>query len=205
MNQRMRSVELYNMDILDREPKLEPVDIKPKRMVGFNYAKSRNISNACVHFFIDDYQFERIWQFPTRYGYLAKAECVCTPDWSLWVDAPVELQQWNAYRNTAMGAWWQQNGIVVVPTLMWADEPSFEWCFKYTPKYSTVAVCAKGTQNSKANKRAFSLGMEAALDICKPTRILLVGKADFDFGDVEVVRYDDEQIRRFADGRQRLR
>jgi hypothetical protein len=198
MNQRMRSVELYNMDILEREPELMAVDVKPKRMIGFNYAKTRDISDACVHFFLDDYQFERIWQYPTRYGYLMKADCVCLPNWSTWVDAPEELQRWNVYRNSAIGAWWQAYGMTVVPVLMWADEKSFEWCFKYTPRHSTVAVCAKGTQNSKEGRLAFARGMNAALEACEPTRVLLVGNADFDFGGVEVVRYEDEQIRRFV-------
>lgn len=80
MNQRMRSVELYNLDILDAIPELAPVDIVPSRMLPFNYAKSSYIGNACVHFFIDDYQFERVWQFPTRYGYLKRAQCVAAPD-----------------------------------------------------------------------------------------------------------------------------
>ena len=203
MNQRMRSVELYNMDILDADPKLEPVDVIPKRMIGFNYARSMYIADACVHFFLDDYQFERIWQFPTRYGYLRKAASVCLPNWSMWVDAPRELQRWNAYRNTAVGAWWQKNGMTVIPVLMWADEASYEWCFDYTPKHSTVAVCAKGTQKSREGKLSFARGMARALEVCEPNRVLLVGHADFDFSGVELVRYADGQIERFDNGYER--
>lgn len=201
MNQRMRSVELYNMDILDVEPKLEPVDVVPDRMLPFNYAKSRDISGDCIHFFIDDYQFERVWQFPTRYGYLRRAQCVCTPDWSTWTDMPEELQRWNVYRSAAMGAWWQKSGMAVIPTLQWSDEASFEWCFKYIPKHSTVIASAKGTQNDRERKELFARGMEVALELCDPLRVLLVGDADFDFGSTEVVRYADTMARRFTNGK----
>lgn len=203
MNQRMRSVQLYNLDILDREPRLEPVDVRPARMVGFNHAKTRDLTGACVHFFIDDYQFERVWQWPTKYGYLARAGCVCTPDWSTWTDMPEELQRWNVYRSAAMGAWWQSQDMTVIPTLQWSDEASFEWCFRYVPKGGTVIVTAKGTQNDRERKRLFAAGMDEAIRQCEPLRVLLVGNADFDFGDVEVVRYADTMARRFADGKPR--
>lgn len=199
----MRSVELYNMDILDAEPKLDPVDIVPGRMVGFNYAKSSYIGDACVHFFIDDYQFERVWRFPTRYGYLRNAQCVCTPDFSLYQDFPYELCRWNNYRSYALGAWWQGQGLTVVPTLQWMDVDSYEWCFRYVPKHGTVAVCAKGSQRSKASRAAFAYGLANALEIVEPKRVLLLGKAEFDFGGIEVVRYADEQIRRFENGKKR--
>lgn len=201
MNQRMRSVELYNMDILDARPKLEPVDIVPDRMLPFNYAKCRDISGDCVHFFIDDYQFERVWQYPTRYGYLRRAQCVATPDWSTWTDMPEEMQRYNVWRGAAMGAWWQESGMTVIPTLQWSDEDSFEWCFKYVPKGGTVIVTAKGTQNDEGRRALFRAGMAEAVRQCEPARVLLVGKADFDFGGVEVVRYADTMARRFADGR----
>lgn len=201
MNQRMRSVELYNLDILDAEPKLAPVDIVPERMLPFNYAKCRDISGDCVHFFIDDYQFERVWQFPTRYGYLRRAQCVATPDWSTWTDMPEELQRYNVWRSVAMGAWWQESGMTVIPTLQWSNEGSFEWCFKYVPRGGTVIVSAKGTQNDRGRKELFAAGMREAIRQCEPVRVLLVGDADFDFSSVEVVRYPDTMARRFQDGR----
>lgn len=206
MNQRIRSVELYNMDILDVEPEMEPVDVVPKRMIGFNYARSRYIGDACVHFFLDDYQFERVWRFPTRYGYLRRAQCVCTPDFSLYKDFPYELCRWNNYRSYALGAWWQSQGLTVIPTLQWMDVDSYGWCFKYVPKGGTVAVCAKGSQRTKEHRRAFAYGLSNAIEICKPKRVLLLGKAEFDFGEfdgLDVVCYVDGQIRRFEDVKKR--
>ena len=201
MNQRMRSVMLYNMDILEAEPQMQPVDVIPERMIGFNYSRTKSLRGACVHFFIDDYQFERVWQFPTRYGYLRNAQCVCMPNWSGYVDWPEPLIRWNYYRNAAMGAWWQSQGLTVIPVFQWATESSFDWCFDYLPQGGTYAVCPKGTQNSRDGKERFRVGLEAGLETLKPDRLLVVGKADFDFeryGNLEVIHYEDEQIRRFS-------
>ena len=43
-------------------PSIEPTNIKPGKYIGFNYAMTADTQDdTCVHFFIDDYQFERIW------------------------------------------------------------------------------------------------------------------------------------------------
>ena len=39
----------------------------PGRMLPFNMAKTATDTNAGIHFFIDDYRFERIWNQPDRY------------------------------------------------------------------------------------------------------------------------------------------
>ena len=36
----------------------------PKELIGFNYAKSSKNKDVGIHFYIDDYQFERIWNSP---------------------------------------------------------------------------------------------------------------------------------------------
>ena len=51
-------------------PKLEPVTELPpiSEWIGFNYVLSDNDpTGKAVHFFIDDYQFERIWNNPQQY------------------------------------------------------------------------------------------------------------------------------------------
>ena len=43
--------------------------------IGFNYAKTferKNKTNYGVHFFLDDYQFDRVWNQPDKYLELLK-------------------------------------------------------------------------------------------------------------------------------------
>lgn len=84
----------------------------PSELIPFNYAKSHPDRNVGVHFFIDDYQFERVWRFPDRYiPLLREYECVFTPDFSLYVNMPLTLKIYNVYRSRVLGHYWQENGI----------------------------------------------------------------------------------------------
>ena len=62
----------------------------PSELIPFNYARSYPDRKVGVHFFIDDYQFERLWRFPDRYiPLLQEYDCVLTPDFSIYVDMPL--------------------------------------------------------------------------------------------------------------------
>ena len=69
-------------------PPIEPDHIEPCEMVGFNYAKScKDPGSKGLHFFVDDYQFERVWNSPARYlDMLSRFAFVCSPDFSMYTD-----------------------------------------------------------------------------------------------------------------------
>ena len=66
----------------------------PDKWIGFNYAmQCKHPENTGVHFFLDDYQFERMWNDPnTNIEYLKKFQCALTPDWSLYMDMPMAMK-----------------------------------------------------------------------------------------------------------------
>ena len=123
-------------------PEIEPTQFNNAEFIGFNYAKSaKNPENKAVHFFLDDYQFTRVWTEPDRYiSMLQRFKYVLTPDFSLYTDFPKSLQIYNHYRKHWLGAYWQMHGINVIPTICWSDRDSFEWCFDGEPTRSVVAV-----------------------------------------------------------------
>lgn len=57
-------------------------EVKPEKFIGFNYAKTcKEPKGTCIHFFLDDYQFARLWNRPDDYiNLLSKFDCVCSPD-----------------------------------------------------------------------------------------------------------------------------
>ncbi|MEE1552773.1 MAG: YfbU family protein [Lachnospiraceae bacterium] len=77
-------------------------------LIGFNYAKTtKNRQNKGVHFFLDDYQFLRLWNNPTAYLDILKGfRCVLTPDFSLYADFPTAMQIYNHYRKHYVYAKW---------------------------------------------------------------------------------------------------
>lgn len=100
---RDRTIGAYHLDLMpmvgltdDGMPLMMPCDVVPDDLMGFNYANGcKDPDVRCsngVHFFLDDYQFERIWRFPLDYGdRLADFQCVLTPDYSLYRDMPLPI------------------------------------------------------------------------------------------------------------------
>lgn len=158
-------------------PRLLPENSTANSFIGFNYAKScKDPYDKGIHFFIDDYQFSRLWSNPDSYiGLLGKFKCVCTPDFSTYTDFPKVMQIYNHYRKHWLGAYWQQNGITVIPTISWSDIASFEWCFDGEPKGSTVAISSVGTQLNKESRKLFIDGYNEMLARLQPTLIYFYG------------------------------
>lgn len=146
--------------------------------IGFNFAKScKEPQNKAIHFFLDDYQFTRLWNSPDRYlEVLKKFKVVFTPDFSMYFDFPKVIQIYNHYRKHWLGAYWQENDITVIPTISWSDENSFEWCFDGEPVGGAVAVSSVGTQNSAETKAMFLKGYTEMIKRLQPSLVYFYGK-----------------------------
>lgn len=211
--ERLKTDRAYNLHLVDRGgcgaggfPELAPVDVRPDDLMGFNYAKSTEANakrgNGC-HFFIDDYQFERVWTSPEKYlDVLKPFGCVLTPDFSLYMDMPAPMQAWNRYRSQALGRYWQDSGLTVVPTLSWAQPESYTFCFEGVPRHSTVATSTVGVKGDAGALAVWMDGMREAMRRVEPSRVLLYGgDVGFDFGDTEVVYYKNSVTERMGNGR----
>ena len=115
-------------------------------------AKDREENKVCgVHFFVDDWRFEGIYRNPektlSRYSQYA---FLLTPDFSLYADMPLWKQIENVGKNRWVGAYWQNKGLSVIPTIAWSTARSFEFCFDAVEKHSTLAV---GMIGCKGNTR----------------------------------------------------
>ena len=158
-------------------PKLDPVQCRIENWISFNYAKTcMDAEEHGIHFFIDDYQFLRLWTAPETYvRMLGRFQAVMTPDFSTYTDFPKALQIYNHYRKHWLGAYWQAHGLTVVPTISWSDEESLNWCFDGEPKGGTVAVSAVGTQMDNKARGLFRMGYRAMLETLEPETIIFYG------------------------------
>lgn len=158
-------------------PIIEPTKITENNFIGFNEVLSSKQNNCGVHFFLDDYQFQRLWNTPDRYiEKLQNFNCVLSPDFSLYTDYPTALQIYNHYRKHWIGAYLQLYGIEVIPTICWSDEKSFEWCFDGEPIGGTVAVSSVGTQKNKIAKELFLKGYKEMIERLQPETIIFYGR-----------------------------
>lgn len=62
----------------------EHIDVRHLEWIPFNFAKTcTDCATKGVHFFVDDYQFQRVWNQPDKYiPLLQKFGAVCAPDFS---------------------------------------------------------------------------------------------------------------------------
>lgn len=176
------------LDLFDRMgaydiPALKPVHMAQKiPWLPFNCAKTaKDRAHSGIHFFIDDYLFERTWNDPKRYGQLLSGFCaVMTPDFSLFTDYPKAVQLYNHYRKHLLGAYWQSLGMTVIPSICWSDENSFDWCFDGEPVGGTVAVSSVGTQKNPVARALFLAGYTEMMARLQPQKVIFFGDVPAD-------------------------
>lgn len=202
-DERERTNKEYNLDLIDygnltddfwQMPIIKNNNYIPDDLIGFNYAKSCKERNCGVHFYVDDYQFERVWNCPERYVELLwEYDCVLSPDFSLYLDMPMPMKIWNIYRSRQIGAFFQSRGIKVIPTISWAEPETFEFCFQGIPKGSIVSVSTIGVKEKKTALDIWNAGMREMIKIIEPCAIVVYGgKLDFDYGDIKVVYFENK-------------
>ena len=207
-DERERTNRAYNLDIVDytnlandfwQMPIIENDNFIPDDLIGFNYAKSSNEKNVGIHFYIDDYQFERIWNYPEKYvDVLNQYDCILSPDFSLYMDMPMPIKIWNIYRSRQIGAYYQSLGMKVIPTISWAEKATFEFAFEGIPKGSIVSISTIGVKRDEAAFQIWKDGVNEMIKRIEPSVILIYGgKLDYDFGDIKVIYFENKVTERW--------
>lgn len=161
-------------------PALRPVHIENLDNIplqGFNFAlKEKCPEKIGVHFFLHDYQFERVWKYPDRYiNVLKKFAFVLSPQFSAYEDMPTATKIFNTYRNYWCARYWQDAGIKVIPSIAWGGDIDFDWCLDAIPMYSTIAISAVG-DGRWGKYRTLLEFYNKTLEILKPETVLLYGR-----------------------------
>ena len=162
----------YDIPIITPEPYV------PAEYIPFNEAGSTwyGREEHGIHFFIHDYRFEPLWNNRKKYAPMLKQyKAVLSPDFSPYTDWPFMVQIWNHYRKHVLGAWMQEIGCRVYPTVTWTDESSFKWCFDGEPYKGTVAISSVGMMKRKEDKAMFLRGYDKMLEVLEPRTILFYG------------------------------
>lgn len=210
-DERERTYNTYNMDLVDyvdltpdkwQMPVIHKTSFVPDDMIGFKYVKADNNENAekaGIHCFIDDYQFERLWNRPNEYIELVRPyQCMLSPDFSLYTDMTMPTKIWNVYRSRLIGAYYQAQGIDIIPTVQWAEADTFEFCFKGIEQGGTVAVSTIGVKEDPECYALWVAGMQEMIKQVKPKTILVYGGAlDFNYGKIKVVYYKNHQLEKW--------
>lgn len=157
-------------------PKLASVEAHPKALVPFSAALSAGWEDydCFVHFYEDDFRFERLWNEPRKYlPKLSKFDGLIMPDFSTCIDFPKPLKLWNGYRNQLLGAWFQREGLTVLPNAR--CQPGCDWLIEGLPKHSVIAICGRALTKDVAERRRFQRDVITTVNSLEPTAIVYYG------------------------------
>ncbi|QJD50205.1 hypothetical protein SEA_IWOKEUPLIKEDIS_2 [Mycobacterium phage Iwokeuplikedis] len=161
-------------------PDLQPTDFVPANLAAWNAPRHREyaaMTGGALHFFLDDYRFETVFSSPERLLPRVKAVgAALTPDFSVWVDMPLAAQVWQVYRRNWCGAYWQSEGIEVIPTAIWGYPGTYHFAFDGIPEESVVAVSSMGLWKYKSDQAMFRDGLQELIDRKRPKLLLSYGK-----------------------------
>ena len=164
-------------------PKMEPCHIEITENDKFlRFCDWRGVpdpENYIAHFFFDDYKFIQLWRNPEKFlDRLKMFKAVVAPEFSMYIDMPKALRILMCYRRQWLGAFWQHNGIEVIPCIITAPN-SYSFCFDGIPKHSVVCISSVGAKrkpdfNGRFNN-LFERGYQEMLKRIKPERIIWTG------------------------------
>ncbi len=156
--------------------KRQEVDIQNISLIPYHLTKPNDKANKnCgVHFFLDDYRFEEVYDKPDKaFNRICNYNFFLGPDFSIYK----EMKRWKIIENIAKARWtssyWQEKGKTVIPTISWAGPSSFDIVFSGIEKGCIVAVSTVGIRFAKFD---FLLGYNQMLKVINPSKIICVGK-----------------------------
>ena len=188
-----RTVGYYQIPIIKNDNYI------PKKLIGFNYAMTSKDKDTGIHFYIDDYQFERIWTSPERYAeILSDYDCMVTPDFSLYLDMPRAMKIWNVYRARLIGQIMQDYGIKVIPNVSWAEKETFDFCFDGIEKEGIVCISTIGVKQDKEALDIWTAGVTEMIKRLTPKTILVYGgKIEYEYSkDTQVIYFENQVTER---------
>lgn len=153
--------------------KTDEINLEEIELIGYDKLCD-NKTEAIVHFFMDDYKFEVMWKDPEpRIERLKEYRAVLTPDFSMYTEMPLSIKVYNTFRSRWCGAYMQDKGIKVIPTVSWGEPNTFWFCFDGIPKGSVVAVSTIGVRKEKS---LFMQGYEEMMRKIKPQAVICYGE-----------------------------
>ena len=161
----------------------------PKKLIYYDKISTEGRCLGFVHFYMDDYKFESIWNHPeAALEKLQRCGGVITPDFSTYQDMPAALKIYNTYRMRAVGYWLGKNGIQIINNVRWRTPETYSYCFLGIPQDSIVCVSTVGCLGSQRDENRFAEGLAVMIDTLKPRHILMYGKKGRKFFDKYIER-----------------
>lgn len=158
-------------------PLIKKQEIDLDKIDLLNYTKTKlhdeDNEHKTIHFFTYDWLFENVYEKPeVVMEKLDQYYALLTPEFSTYKDMPLARQIDSVFKNRWCGAFWQKQGMLVIPTISWGSIPCMDFCFDGVEKGSVVAV---STYMREDIKDEFMLGYNKMLEVIEPSAIICYG------------------------------
>lgn len=166
-----KGVGKYGIPLIKRQN----IDLDKIELLAFTKTKHNDEENQnkTIHFFTYDWNFQSVYEKPEEsLEKLDQYYALLTPEFSTYKDMPLARQIDSVFKNRWCGAFWQKQGMIVIPTISWGSIPCLEFCFDGIEKGSVVAV---STYTREDNRDDFMLGYNKMLEIIEPSAIICYG------------------------------
>ena len=158
-------------------PLIKKQNIDLNKIELLSYLKTKNDDeenkNKTIHFFTYDWNFEIVYEKPEQsLEKLDQYYALLTPEFSTYKDMPLARQIDSVFKNRWCGAFWQKQGMLVIPTISWGSYDCFDFFCDGVEEGSVVAV---STYTREDNKKGFMEGYEIMMEKIKPSAIICYG------------------------------
>jgi hypothetical protein len=201
-NNIMRKSELFSRNNFPKEGRWgiptvrkQNIDLENLELIAYSDTKPNDIRNCHkgVHFFVDDYRFDGIYRHPEKsLAKLSQYKFLLTPDFSTFPEMDMWRQIESVGMNRWCGAYWQSQGLVVIPTISWSLFPSYDFCFAGVEQGSVVAVSTLGCRGCR---HGFLAGYHAMYQRISPPAVICFSQP-FDEMEGKVIFVDYTASRR---------
>lgn len=157
----------------------------PQSLIPFSVAMNPRCRSfeSYIHFYEDDFRFERFWSSPRRYVCrISMFAGIITPDFSTCTDFPGALKVWNTYRDRASGCWLQSLGIPTIPNVR-CNPHEQSWCLDGLPRHSVIAFGSRACVKNVSDRRCFTEGVRRAVDVLAPSGVVWYGSHSYGTAD----------------------
>ena len=170
---------IFEIPVIDKPQEI----IIPKGLIPFTKRKRDTDHKNFICFYEHDIKFRDCLIAVDEYiDDLSEYPGIVSPDCSLYLDMPLCLQIANVYINRAIGHYFQERGMCVIPNVRWGDERTYttkvlpeKLAFLGIPKHSIVSVGTYGCVKSNEAKHYFREGLIAMLETLEPKVVLVYG------------------------------
>lgn len=156
----------------------QSIDISHLHLIACTDTKANDTvenKKSGVHFFVDDYHFTAIYNNPEKsLNKYSQYAFLLTPDYSTYAEMNLWRQLESVAHSRWCGAFWQEKGLTVIPTITWSTPVSYDFCFDSVEEHSIVAIGMIGCKHH--NYRNFMLGYNELLNRIDPEYVICVGK-----------------------------